>query len=429
MKKRSLYSMYHNIATLGQVGRLTPVLIQEVAPGDTWSGNSGLLLRFSPLNHALVQDLFIDVFYFYVPHRLVYANWEDFWAEGPIDSPTYTLPSVSVAAGSTNYQSLFWEAHSSEAHNFGAFRLYAYNLIWNEFFRNDEDSVVSASAAPGPYGLTCSFKSDYWTELQENLGRNQDEFFFDTNVGSGTQASAVDVLNAIARQKIEFRKNTYGTRYVDQLRQMGINVNYQMLQRPEVVAIHRTMVNITDVVATDGANLGDLAGHAINGSSIRMKRRTFPEHGTLMGLMLIRPKPMDKLQCDWFDLARDYSSYYDPGQEFLPPTEVQRRDVYPGATTANATDEVGYWPWGDWYRKAVSKIHATLDDGYWAFPVQLTENGPANAESLSKMVTTNNMFSDTTYAHFQAAVSHRLKALRLIGKQKVGTSTAVGGGR
>ena len=253
MRKRSLYSMYHNVAMCGQLGTVTPILLQEVAPGDTWSGVSGMLMRFSPLKKAVIQDLYVDIAYYYVPHRLVYADWESFWAEGPINSPTYTLPSADVDTTESQFKCLFWRPHSSESNkDFNALRLYAYNLVYNEFWRDEQDTAKNPSDIPDTdYGHYACNKKDYWTNLRDNIGVDQNEFFFDANRGSGTQASARDVLEAIARQKIELRKQNYGTRYVDNLRAMGINVNYQMLQRPEVVAIHRTMVNITDVAASD----------------------------------------------------------------------------------------------------------------------------------------------------------------------------------
>ena len=148
-RKRSLYRLHHQNATLGDINRLTPFLIQEVAPGDTWSGKVGALIRLSPLKRALLQDLMVDFFVFYVPHRLVFADWEDFIAEGPMDTPTTTLPGINVVAGSTSYASLFMHNNGVSTTTYSALRVYAYNLIWNEFFRDDEQATISPSAAPG----------------------------------------------------------------------------------------------------------------------------------------------------------------------------------------------------------------------------------------------------------------------------------------
>ena len=69
MPKRYSYSMYHQVATISQLGRLTPFMFAEVCPGDTWSGKVGALLRFSPLKKALLHDIHVDMFLFYVPPR------------------------------------------------------------------------------------------------------------------------------------------------------------------------------------------------------------------------------------------------------------------------------------------------------------------------------------------------------------------------
>ena len=124
-RKRTMYSMSHQVATLSQFGRACPFLIQEVAPGDTWSGRVGALLRLSPLKHAVLQDIMVDLFVFYVPHRLIWADWEDFIAEGPMDTPTYTPPTVGLGAAGTGLECLFMRANGTSTTAYSAFRLYA----------------------------------------------------------------------------------------------------------------------------------------------------------------------------------------------------------------------------------------------------------------------------------------------------------------
>ena len=135
--------MHHEVATLGKIGSIVPTMIQEVAPGDTWSGKSGLLVRFSPIKRALLQTFYIDQFTFYVPHRLVMADWEDFIAAGPMDTPTFTTPTLNVAAGNNNYTSLFLKPPETAEPDvtYSALRLNAYNLIFNEFFRDEQESL------------------------------------------------------------------------------------------------------------------------------------------------------------------------------------------------------------------------------------------------------------------------------------------------
>lgn len=432
--KRTMYSMHSEYATLSDIGRLCPTLIEEVAPGDTWSGKIGMLYRFSPVKRALLQDLYLDSFVFYIPHRLIYADWEDFVAEGPMDTPTYSLPTASVTAAATGWESLFFNSHPTESKTISYLRTYALNLVWNEFFRDENDAVKTPGTAPGQFGPEVSFKKDYWSELQDDIGYGQDEHFFDTNVGSGTQASAKDVLEAIAKQKIAMKRETYGSRYIDILRSYGISVNYQMLQRPEVVAIGRSKVNITDVVQTsaDTGSLGDLAGHAIGGVGLTLKRKSFPEHGTLMGFTIVRPASRSMNFGDWFDAGiLSYEDFYDPGLVPLPPVEVTKQRAIPSTLASAASDVLGYQPWGEWYRKALSRVHPQLDDSSdpWCIAQQIAQNGTDTITSLRNITPAdfNSAFSNTTYRHYQVACVNHLRALRYIPKDNLSVITGMAG--
>lgn len=428
-RKRTMYSMHHQVSTLGQIGRLTPFLFQEVAPGDTWSGRTGILLRMSPMEHALLSDLYIDLIVAYIPHRLVMADWEDFIAEGPMDTPTYSVPTITIGAGSTAYQSIFWRPNGATTTTYNALRLYAYNLLWNEFMRDHQDAIAVPTAQPGQYGLLVNFKKDYWTTLQDVQGFGQPDHFFDTNVGSGTQASAQDVLEAIARQKIALKRATYGTKYIDILRSYGINVNYQMLQRPEVVAIGRSVANITDVVSTaEGAtkDVGYLAGHGISGTRLTVRRKTFPEHGTLIGCAIVRPPFIHPGVGDWFARARDYSSFYDPGLVPMPPVAVEKQDPYPSMDLANRTDVVGYQPWGQWYRRAQSLVHIGLDSTF--APLAILPGNPTSTDFRNiAPADYNAAFTSTNFEHFQLVAVHKLRALRLLPRSNVSTVTGMAG--
>lgn len=431
MKKRTLYRLTNQVMTAGKIGTLVPFDIREVCPGDTWSGKNGTLVRFSPLKKAALQDFHVDLFYFYVPHRLVWADWEDFIAAGPMNSPTYVSPSVTLTPGETEYESLFMLANTAETRTYSALRVHAYNLIYNEFFRDEQGSVVPPSVAPGQFGRAVNYKKDFWTTIREDLGVEQETHYFPTNVGSGNEASAHDVLEAIARQKIAMKRATYGTRYIDILRSYGINVNYQMLQRPEVVGVGRQTAQVTDVVSTaaDGAGLGELAGHGISGTRLTIRRKTFPEHGTLMGLLVCRPKFVHPGVTDWFHYpARGYHNYYDPGLVPLPPVQVTKGHVYRAVDAAEQGTQVGFVPWGEWYRRTNNWCHPQIDDSWRGIP-DLPETGTWNANSIRQMdpARFDALFNDVTTGHFQVSAVNALKALRLLPRAQISTTTGMGG--
>ncbi len=425
MIKRTMYSMSHNVATASQFGRLCPTMIQEVAPGDTWSGKTGILVRLSPLKRALLADVYVDQFTFYVPHRLVMADWESFIAEGPSDAPVYSVPTVSLDDSvSQAYEPIFWNKSvpaSGDTTIMSALRLYAHNLIFNEFFRDEQDALIAPALAPGTFGLAVSWKKDYWSTLRDDVGLTQPIHFADVTAGSPDRVSALEILEAIARQKIATKRATYGTRYIDILRSYGVNVNYQMLQRPELVAIARGQINVTDVVSTSNdssAELGFLAGHGISGTRLRLKRKTFPEHGTLMSFVIVRPVQIDSNFVDWFDKPRDYQSFYDPGLVPLPPVAVTKADVIAITSNADRADLLGYQQWGNWYRSALSRTRADLttwlgraasDPTSWNL-VELRNMNPLNF---------NTLFSNTDFGHYQVSAVHSLRALRALPRTNV----------
>ncbi len=422
-----MYSLSHQVATTSDLGRLCPTMIQEVAPGDTWSGKTGLLVRLSPLKRALLMDIQIDQFTFYVPHRLVMAEWESFIAAGPEDTPSVSVPTVSVTAGSSLYSSLFWAPPLSGQGPtlYNALRLFAYNLIFNEYFRDEDDAAVAPTQTPGPTGLIINYKKDYWTELSDNLGVAQAD---QTAPVVAAAVSAVEILRAIQRQKVAMKRATYGTRYVDILRSYGINVNYQMLQRPELVGMARGNINVTDVVATDSAGtLGELAGHGISGTRLAIKRKTFPEHGTLMSFVVARPVNADLKFGDWFDRARTYENFYDPGLISLPPVAVEKQDVMPAVGDANLTDVVAFQPWGQWYRRALSKVHIDLNE-WVGTPLIAQADFTATALRQCNPGSYNALFSDTTFNHYQVSAVHNMRTLRLIPKQNYMNSLPAGAG-
>ena len=193
-------------------------------------------------------------------------------------------------------------------------------------------------------------KKDYWTNLRNQLEEGSAHYAQVEANGAIGKVAASAILEAIAKEKIAMKRATYGTRYVDILKSYGINVNYQMLQRPELVGLGRGSINVTDVVQTSAADsppgdedsLGNLAGHGISGSGMRIKRKTFPEHGTLLNLCIVRPKLMDPHLAGWFDHPRDYTSFYDPGLVPLPAVEVRSADVV--GPTPTTDDQIGFQP-------------------------------------------------------------------------------------
>lgn len=145
--QRSVFNRSHNYKTTFDAGKLIPILVDEVLPGDTFNANLTCFARIATLQKPLMDNLFCDFHFFFVPDRLVWDNFQKFMGEqvDPGDSIDYTIPQLDVqdeAVGSlTDY---FGIPLVTNTINVSALPYRKYNLIWNTWYRdqNLQDSLV-----------------------------------------------------------------------------------------------------------------------------------------------------------------------------------------------------------------------------------------------------------------------------------------------
>lgn len=78
---RSRFNMPCNVKFTGNTGRLIPFYVCEVLPGDTFEVSTSIVCRLQTLIHPLMDNLYLDTYYFFVPNRLVWDNWKHFCGE------------------------------------------------------------------------------------------------------------------------------------------------------------------------------------------------------------------------------------------------------------------------------------------------------------------------------------------------------------
>lgn len=154
---RSTFMRDHGYKTTFDAGYLVPVYIDEALPGDTINLQMSAFARLSTPLHPFMDNMFVDSFFFAVPMRLVWNNWQKFNGEqeDPGDSTDYLVPQM-VAPASTGYlvgglsdyfgipTGVPGLSHSSLWHR-------AYNLIWNEWFRDQNlQNSVTVDKGDGP---------------------------------------------------------------------------------------------------------------------------------------------------------------------------------------------------------------------------------------------------------------------------------------
>jgi len=148
--QRSSFDRSHGCKTTFDAGWLVPVFVDEVLPGDTFNLNMTAFARMATPIFPVMDNLYLESFFFAVPIRLLWSNWEKFNGaqDDPGDSISFTIP-TSNATASTGYQESSLQDYmgipteiADLTHN--VLHTRAYNLIYNEWFRDEnlQDSVV-----------------------------------------------------------------------------------------------------------------------------------------------------------------------------------------------------------------------------------------------------------------------------------------------
>ncbi|AXL14450.1 major capsid protein [Microviridae sp.] len=145
---RSRFRLDETLKTTFDAGLLIPIYVQEVLPGDTYQLNATLLARLATPIYPVMDNIYLDTFFFFVPNRLVWDNWEKFNGaqDNPGDSTDFLTPQVTADGDGFGALSLFdyMGVPTGVADlSVNAFHPRAYKLIWNEWFRdqNLQDSL------------------------------------------------------------------------------------------------------------------------------------------------------------------------------------------------------------------------------------------------------------------------------------------------
>jgi len=174
---RSSFDRSHNLKTTFNSGYLIPIFADEALPGDTFSLNMTGFARLATPLHPYMDNLWVNTFFFAVPIRLIWDNWERFNGAqvDPGDSTDFLVPQISPTAASGGYAAnsihdYFGLPTGVQTLTHSAFWHRAYNLIWNEWFRdqNLQDSVtVHRGDGPDPAAdytlLRRNKRHDYFT--------------------------------------------------------------------------------------------------------------------------------------------------------------------------------------------------------------------------------------------------------------------------
>ena len=171
---RSSFDRSHGLKTTFESGKLIPILVDEALPGDTFTLDMTAFARLATPIKPIMDNMFLETFFFAVPNRLVWDNWEKFNGaqDNPSDSTDFTVPQFNQAealqvGGLHDYMGI---PTGVPGLRWNSLHARAYNLIWNEWFRdqNLQDSIVVDKDDTGDQASNYVVKSrgkrhDYFT--------------------------------------------------------------------------------------------------------------------------------------------------------------------------------------------------------------------------------------------------------------------------
>ena len=140
---RSKFPLSHTVKFSGNCGELLPIDCWEVLPGDTFRVQTNKVVRFQTLLSPIMDNIYMDIFWFYAPSRILWDHWKNFMGESErawYPANTYTIPVIE-----SDGDHLFQQGSIADylgippltaklKVNALPFRMYA--MICNEFFRD-----------------------------------------------------------------------------------------------------------------------------------------------------------------------------------------------------------------------------------------------------------------------------------------------------
>ena len=158
---RSSFDRSHGIKTAFDSGYLVPIFVDEVLPGDTFNLHATLFGRLSTPLKPIMDNIYLDTFFFFVPNRLIWSNFKKFMGEqaNPGDSISYLVPTIQSPADGWDVGTLFdyfgiptkGQVAAGKKLTVSALWSRAYNLCWNEWFRDENlQNSVTVDTGDGP---------------------------------------------------------------------------------------------------------------------------------------------------------------------------------------------------------------------------------------------------------------------------------------
>lgn len=161
--KRSVFPRNSQLKTSFNLGDIIPIYLEEILPGDTVTMDLAQVIRMTTPIAPIMDNIYADVYWFFVPNRLVWNHWQQFCGENDTTAWTqttqYKIPSTTNFAGvvgrlgdyfglpvqdsavRTGFSGLPGSGLSTDLRSVSELPLRAYFKIYNDWFR-DENSIA-----------------------------------------------------------------------------------------------------------------------------------------------------------------------------------------------------------------------------------------------------------------------------------------------
>nr|DAK71095.1 MAG TPA: Major capsid protein [Microviridae sp.] len=461
-----------------EAGEIVPFFLEECLPDDSFKLATANRIRLAPQVLPLMHQIDVSMYWFFVPCRILWPNWEEFITGGKDGTSEPIIPYFNFGQGSsslnktagvgmlsdylgipTNAASNTPSTITGQSYNFMPFA--AYVKIYNDYFRdenftkelpfelsdgyqtlshvasdNDVSSCIQtiyAGTISSPaarswqriYGgcFLASWKKEYFTSALPNtqrgpvvnipLGDNAPVVYkngtknvslrmvdqtstgtftnvegnfngnhFDLRnsdvVGIGqmdiyadlseaTNTNIIELRRAFRIQEFLERMNAGGSRLTEMIYSMfGVKSPDARLQRAEFIGASHNPVLVDAIYQTSASQenspLADFAGKAISVGGQKPISYYCKEHGYIMGLMVIRPRPeyQNITRRHWLHGLTGKFDYFWPILANIGDQAILNRELFPAATNAQLNEPFGYTPRYQEYRFAPSETHGEM---------------------------------------------------------------------
>ncbi len=217
---RSVFDRSSTVKTSWNIGQIVPFFIDEVLPGDTFDVQTSKVVRMPSLITPIMDNIYLDTYYFFVPNRLVWKHWKEFNGENTqsawIPSVEYEVPQITAPEGGWNVGTIadyFGIPTGVSNLSVNALPFRAYALIMNEWFRDenlsdplsipDDDSTVVGvntgnfvtDVVKGGLPYTASKYHDYFTSCLPAPQRGPDVNIPVASLGNIPVAARAESIN------------------------------------------------------------------------------------------------------------------------------------------------------------------------------------------------------------------------------------------